>query len=109
LGRAGKVGAARYRRAGVVAAGPRRLAMPRLEIGDETLERIERIVDGQRGADALSHLDALPADQRAAIHAHIIDERGYAEIGAEMQCSPSVVRQRVSRGLNTLRRQVSES
>ena len=33
----------------------------------------------------------------------MVDERGYGEIAAELQCSESVVRQRVSRGLAALR------
>jgi RNA polymerase sigma-70 factor (ECF subfamily) len=43
-----------------------------------------------------------------AIEAHHLEERGYAEIAAELQCSESVVRKRVSRGLASLRTQLRQ-
>jgi RNA polymerase sigma-70 factor, ECF subfamily len=76
-----------------------RLGMPPLALDDELIARIEAA-----GADrALSLLTGLPEDQRRALQARVLDERGYEEIAAEMQCSESVVRKRVSRGLTALR------
>jgi RNA polymerase sigma-70 factor (ECF subfamily) len=43
---------------------------------------------------------------RAAVEARIVDEREYEEIARELQVSEAVVRKRVSRGLEALRRQV---
>jgi RNA polymerase sigma-70 factor (ECF subfamily) len=40
--------------------------------------------------------------------ARVVGERSYAEIAAQVECSQALVRQRVSRGLATLRTQLSE-
>jgi RNA polymerase sigma-70 factor (ECF subfamily) len=82
-----------------------KLGMPPLVLEDDTVTALERIHAGQLLDDALAY---LPADQRQAVHARIVDEREYAEIARELQVSEAVVRKRVSRGLDTLRRQVGE-
>ncbi len=51
-------------------------------------------------------LDGLPADQREAIVARVLDEREYDDISRTLKCSEAVARKRVSRGLATLRRQL---
>jgi RNA polymerase sigma factor (sigma-70 family) len=83
----------------------RRLGMGVLAIDDELIERVEAA-----GSDhsALELLAQLPPDQRTALRARIVDERGYGEIAHELQCSESVVRKRVSRGLATLRARLKE-
>jgi len=93
------------RRRGRVADGARkRLQMEPLVLDDEDLERVEAVIDAQRVAPDLQEmLDTLPVDQRDAVLARIVDEQAYDEIAADLKCSPAVVRQRVSRGLNTLR------
>ena len=53
--------------------------------------------------ELLALLEALPADQRDALVHHVVQERSYADIAAQLRCSESVVRQRVSRGLKTLK------
>jgi RNA polymerase sigma-70 factor (ECF subfamily) len=45
----------------------------------------------------------LPADQFHALIARVLDGRDYAEIASELECSPSVVRKRVSRAMAYLR------
>ena len=50
----------------------------------------------------------LPPAQRDAVLARVVDERPYAEIAQEMQCSELLVRQRVSRGLRALRAHIQE-
>ncbi|HEX7310234.1 MAG TPA: RNA polymerase sigma factor [Gaiellaceae bacterium] len=45
----------------------------------------------------------LPPDQRAAIVAHVLEERDYSQIAAVSRASEAVIRQRVSRGLGALR------
>ena len=47
--------------------------------------------------------ESLPADQRDAVQARIVEERPYPEIARELRTSEMVVRKRVSRGLATLR------
>jgi len=93
------------RRAGHVEDRVRRaLGMAPLVLTDDGLARIEALGD----RTALDLLDALPPEQRDAVRARHIEDRGYDEIAAELQCSELVVRQRVSRGLRTLRAQLSE-
>ncbi|MDA0179885.1 sigma-70 family RNA polymerase sigma factor [Solirubrobacter phytolaccae] len=78
----------------------RKLAMPRLEVDDELVERIERLAGEER---AFELLERLPAAQAEAVRAHVLDERSYKDIAASVQVSEAVVRKRVSRGLLTLK------
>lgn len=96
-------------RRGVVAdRARRRLAMQPLVMSDDDLDRVEALADLAAGGASglLGLLDALPAGQRDAVVARILDERDYPEIARELRCSEAVVRQRVSRGLATLRSQL---
>ena len=54
-------------------------------------------------------LASLPASERDAVRARVVDERTYASIAAEMRCSELVVRKRVSRGLARLRKELKET
>jgi RNA polymerase sigma-70 factor (ECF subfamily) len=54
-------------------------------------------------------LASLPAAERDAVRARVVDERTYASIAAEMRCSELVVRKRVSRGLARLRKKLKET
>jgi RNA polymerase sigma-70 factor (ECF subfamily) len=78
----------------------RRLGIEPLCLTDADIERIEQLEVSGR---ALALLEELPADQRAAVTGRVLDEHGYAELARSLECSESVVRQRVSRGLRTLR------
>lgn len=78
----------------------RRLQMERVVVDDQTIDRINDLTDGQPALDAL---DGLPDDQRVAVHGRVLNGHDYAELARRLQCSESVVRQRVSRGLRTLR------
>ena len=82
----------------------RRLGFEPIELDDYDLQRTEELADQRGGVLALVEL--LPDDERDAVRARVIDERGYGEIAAEMRCSELVVRKRVSRGLGRLRKQV---
>ena len=57
---------------------------------------------------ALTLLAQLPPEQGAAVRARVLDERPYEEIARELGCSESVVRQRVSRGMRTIRARLQE-
>lgn len=82
----------------------RRLAMEPLVLTDEALKRVEALADAERSGEVLKRLLAeLPPDQHQAARSRILDERSYDEIAGELECSPAVVRQRVSRGLRTMR------
>jgi RNA polymerase sigma factor (sigma-70 family) len=78
-----------------------RLGLTRLVIDDHAVETIERLTHAERHATL--QLAELPADQSRAIQARVVHDLDYAEIASEMACSEAVVRQRVSRGLRTLR------
>ncbi|MFZ2051757.1 MAG: RNA polymerase sigma factor [Solirubrobacteraceae bacterium] len=89
------------RRGRVEDAARSRLHLERLELTDEDLEAVERMTAQTQDLPRL--LDLLPAEQLSAIKAHVLDERDYDEIAAELQISKAVVRKRVSRGLQRLR------
>lgn len=82
------------------------LEMRAIELTRAQISQIEQLC-GEAEADSL--LSDLAADQRAALLAHVVAERDYSEIAAELQCSESVVRKRVSRGLAALRLRLAES
>jgi RNA polymerase sigma factor (sigma-70 family) len=92
------------RRRGRVEARARgRLGMAPVELSEDSLERIVAL---EAEAAASEALDGLSAVERAAVEARVLDERDYRDIAAELRCSEAVVRQRVSRGLARLRRQL---
>jgi RNA polymerase sigma-70 factor (ECF subfamily) len=78
----------------------RRLGMDRLELTEDDFARIERLGEG---SEARLLMERLAPDQRAAIAAHVIDERPYGQIASELELSEAVVRKRVSRGLAAMR------
>lgn len=83
-----------------------RLGMPALALDDEDLVRVEQLAG--EGEEALRLLERLPAAQREAVRAHILEDRGYSELAGELGCSEQVVRQHVSRGLKRLRTLIEE-
>jgi RNA polymerase sigma-70 factor (ECF subfamily) len=83
----------------------RRLQMQPVELYDADLLHIESL--SQSGIGRLeAAMAALSDQQREAILARVVHERSYAQIAAELACSQSVVRQRVSRGLRQMRRRL---
>jgi RNA polymerase sigma-70 factor (ECF subfamily) len=78
----------------------RRLGMEPLALTDERIERIEAL---DLSGHALTLLDELPEDQRRAVTGRVLQEQDYAQLAQALSCSESVVRQRVSRGLRTLK------
>jgi RNA polymerase sigma-70 factor (ECF subfamily) len=97
------------RRGAVDRRARRKLGISRIELTDEQLERIEALDAEQPLASLVAAgLAQLPPDQRAAIEGRIVDERGYGELAASQHVSETVIRQRVSRGLATLRARVQK-
>jgi RNA polymerase sigma-70 factor, ECF subfamily len=95
---------ARYWRRGRV----EREALERLGVevpvmGDAELERVDELA---ASAEVRAHvalaLGRLPADQRQAVQAHVVDERPYSELSREWGVSEQTIRARVSRGLRAL-------
>ena len=76
-----------------------------LALDDEAIERVEAT---SGSADATFALQSLPEDQRDAVIERVVNERGYEDIASELECSPSVVRKRVSRGLAAMRNRIKE-
>ena len=76
-----------------------------MTLDDDLLERVARAGADERVAELL---DRLPDDQAEAVRARVLDEQDYAQIAGRLRCSQSVVRQRVSRGLGTLRALIKE-
>jgi RNA polymerase sigma factor (sigma-70 family) len=90
-----------YRAGRVESAARERLGLPRLILDDHASATIARLT----ASDELVTLALaeLPEEQQRAIDARVVNDREYAEIASELRCSEAVVRQRVSRGLRTLR------
>jgi RNA polymerase sigma factor (sigma-70 family) len=84
----------------------RRLGIPIESLDDEDLARVEDLAD--QGRAALELLHRLPTDQRHALHARVVEERDYEDIATEIGASQAAVRQRVSRALLWLRRQIDQ-
>jgi RNA polymerase sigma-70 factor (ECF subfamily) len=81
--------------------------MEPIALDDAALERVEERAGSGEGALQLA-LEALPELTRSALLARLVEERDYGEIAARLQCSEQVVRQRVHRGLKTLRANLRE-
>jgi RNA polymerase sigma-70 factor (ECF subfamily) len=93
------------RRGRVEEGARRRLAMEPVVVTDAALERIDELGDGARLAELVA---ALPADQRDALLARIVEDREYDDIAGALETSALVVRKRVSRGLAALRARLGE-
>jgi RNA polymerase sigma-70 factor (ECF subfamily) len=83
----------------------RRLRVERLALDDESIARIEELT----GDTALAALAGLPEDQQLAVRGRVIDEADYEDLARTLRCSPSLARQRVSRGLRTLRQRLEDT
>lgn len=95
------------RRGRVEDAARRRLAWEPLALEDEDLAEVERLASSDGGERLVSAAVAsLPAEQRDAVLARVVEDRGYAEIASRLECSEAVARQRVSRGLRALRARI---
>jgi RNA polymerase sigma-70 factor (ECF subfamily) len=87
----------------------RGLGLEPLVLDDAEIEAVvERLDFEAHEAWLRDLLGSLPAEQRDAILAAVVDERPYSEIAREMSCSEAVVRKRVSRGLGQLRARMGE-
>lgn len=86
-----------------------RLGVETVACSEASLERVEALIDDADLANPLLvALDALPATQREAIRAHVLDEEPYAELAERLGVPEATLRQRVSRGLARLRTTMEE-
>ena len=77
----------------------RRLGIARVPVGAEDAQLIEWLGEEV----ALQLVSELPADQRDAVRAHVLEDRDYGDIARDQMTSEATVRKRVSRGLRVLR------
>jgi RNA polymerase sigma-70 factor (ECF subfamily) len=89
------------RRGQVDARARERLGASAVAVEDDDLTLVLELAASDDEAGRL--LAQLPADERDAVHARVVQEREYAEIARTIGCSEMVVRKRVSRGLSRLR------
>src|ERR1017187_2193740 len=95
--RRGRVEAKARRRIGISAA---------VALTSEELERVESAACADGWVVEL--LEQLPAEQRQAVRARILEERSYPDIAGELETSELVIRKRVSRGLSNLRAELEK-
>jgi RNA polymerase sigma-70 factor (ECF subfamily) len=87
----------------------RELGIQPLALTDDDMARVDELIDQARGEmPATAALEQLPPGQVEVIRAHVLDEEEYVDIAGRLRCSPSVVRQRVSRGLRAMRTVLEE-
>jgi RNA polymerase sigma-70 factor (ECF subfamily) len=79
----------------------RRLGLAAVVVDDDALERIEALAS--LDDTALQALDGLSEVLRDAVSGRVLEEREYRELAEALDCSQSVVRQRVKRGLARIR------
>jgi RNA polymerase sigma-70 factor (ECF subfamily) len=85
----------------------RRLGFEPEALDDGDLARVDELAAGE-GRAVLALVEELPERQREAVRSRVLEDREYAEIARDLNCSELVVRQRVSRGLSRLREQLTE-
>jgi RNA polymerase sigma-70 factor (ECF subfamily) len=91
----------------VEAAARRRLGMLELLVlTDGELERVDELAS--MDTSVLELLADLPVAQRDALEARVLDELSYRDVAQRLECSELVARQRVSRGLSTLRARLED-
>jgi RNA polymerase sigma factor (sigma-70 family) len=95
--RRGRVEARARRRVGISEA---------VAFTSDELERVENAASASGWV--LELLERLPAEQREAVRARILDERSYPDIAGELEISELVIRKRVSRGLSNLRAELEK-
>jgi RNA polymerase sigma factor (sigma-70 family) len=76
------------------------LRMERIQLSDEDVAEFERLGSEVSLVDML---EELPDDQRDALRARLLEDRGYREIARVAGISEAAVRKRVSRGVAGLR------
>jgi RNA polymerase sigma factor (sigma-70 family) len=83
-----------------------RLQVPPIAFDDQDIVRIHELTD--TGERALELLEQLPAAQRDAVRARVVDELDYEALALKLGHSEQLVRQHVSRGLRRLRTLMKE-
>lgn len=86
-----------------------RLGLERVVVHDEQLEQVVELIDAQRAGPRLAlFVDGLPARQREAVLARVVEERAYPDVADAAGTSEVGARKLVSRGLARLADRVRE-
>jgi RNA polymerase sigma-70 factor (ECF subfamily) len=92
-----------FRRQAVERRAVRRLGIEVPALDDDSIARIEALVDMEAHRAALrAALVQMSPGERDAVELRVIRELGYAEVAAELGCSEGAARTRVHRGLARL-------
>ena len=92
-----------FRRQRVERRALRRLGVEVPALDDESRARIEALADADEHRVALAGaLGQLSDVEREAVRLRVVDELGYGEIAARLECSEGAARRRVHRGLARL-------
>ncbi len=94
------------RRERVEDSARRRLGLEPAVFTDADLELVDELVGMNDRLQEI--LQSLPASQHDALVERVVEEGSYEEIADRLECSSSMIRQRVSRGLRTLRSDLEE-
>jgi RNA polymerase sigma factor (sigma-70 family) len=94
------------RRGSIETEARRRLGIPAIAFDDEDIVRVQELADA--GEEALELLELLPAAQRDAVRARVLEEHDYERLALELGHSQQAARQHVSRGLRRLRTLMEE-
>jgi DNA-directed RNA polymerase specialized sigma24 family protein len=89
----------------------RRLGMARPVLSADDLEAelgLDLGLDLGLGVGGEELLAGLPDDQRRAVEARVLQDKGYEQIAVEQSVSAQAIRKRVSRGLGALRSRLKE-
>lgn len=98
--------AASRRRGRVQDRARRRLAIEPIGFDDDDHAETDAIAGRAGVAEVVQLVEDLPGAERHAVEAHVVHERSYSDIAAQLHCSELVVRKRVSRGLGRVRRRL---
>lgn len=81
----------------------RRLGLERIELDDETLQRVEELADLEPvRAQLATALAELPPDSARAVRLRVADELPYSEVARRLGCTEGAARVRVTRALTKL-------
>jgi RNA polymerase sigma-70 factor (ECF subfamily) len=98
-----------YRERRVATAARERIGVPVRSYEDLDEDAIgHRLTAGPLRADLLHALEALPGEQREAVALRVIHERSYDEVALALGCTEATARQRVFRGLRSMRERLQE-
>lgn len=97
-----------YRERRVATAARERLGVPVRSYDTLDEDAIDlRLTAGPLRADLLRALEALPDEQRDAVALRVLHERSYEEVAVALSCTSATARQRVHRGLRTMRERLT--